>query len=534
MKLNISQKITLAFYTGAILLLAIASIASAASREDRAREQRAERFFSDVLSFEEVRPISESDSGSYRGVGLKKRVTFRALGRRFDVSLVHDPLPLEVEAKTKIRHEDGTVTAGFRDFRTVIYTGTLKSDPGAFVRLYERDGAWIGSIETDDETYMIRPRSWYDGSAPVGDAFVYKHSDTEEARRSWQCGGVRERESERESPNPGHQNQYVGISQGGDYVLNGDQKQVSVRTYIDQWYWIGMSENEAIIADQVNDTFLRIARTFSQETVGAGYGIGIYRAGTTILETMNTDDFPLTTNVAGEYLDEIVACKESENCSEIDQTSDIALVLTLRWFGGAAPGSYVQGIAEWNSVCKSYGAAFAWADGHSFTRAKIVAHELAHVNGAAHDNPTDPEENQACVGESPFNLMNPVASHEDVTLNLGGCSKKMMRYFFNRIPSSCRHGLRCGDANHDREKYTGFADEDNHPDWGPANVTATDALVANLIAVAEPGGVWAGESDYYDILADTAGTLGLVSATDALAILNQAVANIPAPTRCGP
>jgi hypothetical protein len=47
-------------------------------------------------------------------------------------------------------------------------------------RLHLRDGEWWGSIQTDEELYVVRPRSLYDGYASLGTVVVYRYSDADD------------------------------------------------------------------------------------------------------------------------------------------------------------------------------------------------------------------------------------------------------------------------------------------------------------------------------------------------------------------
>jgi len=136
----------------------------------------------------------------------------------------------------------------------------------------------------------------------------------------------------------------------------------------------------------------------------------------------------------------------------------------------------------------------------------VLAHEIAHIVGVwCHDGAASSEGNCDCTGTPGGYIMSPYVSAQDIDNGFSYCSESQIYDYTGR--QRCLLSATCGDFDQD-------------------GIRASDALKALLAAVAFS------PYDHYLFILDV-NRDGLLTASDALYILEVAVGLLPEPWACG-
>ncbi|XP_077493168.1 venom metalloproteinase antarease-like TfasMP_A [Amblyomma americanum] len=125
---------------------------------------------------------------------------------------------------------------------------------------------------------------------------------------------------------------------------------------------------------------------------------------------------------------------------------DVAFLLSSEDMFRVIDSTYIEkrvmGMTYIGGVCKEYKVAVAEDKPHTYEGVLTLAHELAHLLGADHDNASGEDANmtgypgsQSCPWEDGY-LMSYVGSGRNKH-RLSNCSKEQIRFVFKTLPRSC-------------------------------------------------------------------------------------------------
>lgn len=363
---------------------------------------------STVLQYEPVTPITTATSALSDQEATAQgslEISLYAYGRRFDLVLEPNHIFSDNAENMWINGHTQTTEAPTMTF----YKGTVKDEPGSWVRVSLRDGSLDGMIWTQKEIYFLEPGTrFFSGTdTPPYGTVIYRMSDT---TSTWDLGSCALETPSLAFKLEGHGQQYNAF---GDYseltshlqelAAAGTLKQLEIALVADYEYYQEHGENSATDMQNVLNQIDGIYRS--------ELGVTLHVAGTVVF-TSAADPFSNTTDPVA-LLQEFSNYRSST--SGVVRTAGLAHLFTNRDID-----SNVIGIAWLGTLCSSYYGTGLSQDFTSENKSLVLltAHEIGHNFNAPHDN----QGGSACAS-TPFGyIMNPWVS-TSLALQFSSCSK---------------------------------------------------------------------------------------------------------------
>lgn len=364
-----------------------------------------------VLQYEPVEPITAASSALSDQTATAEsalEISLYAYGRKFE--LVLEPNPIFSDNAENIWVASQSQTTEVPSIS--LYKGTVKGEPGSWVRVSLRDGSLDGMIWTQGEIYFLEPGTrFFSGmDAPPHGTVMYRMSDT---TSTWELGSCA-----LETPSvafnlEGHGRSHHASSDYSELTshlqevaASGNLKKLEIALVADYEYYQEHGVNSA--ADMQN-ILNQIDGIYQAELE-----VTLHVAGTVVF-TSAADPFSNTTDPVA-LLQEFSSYRSST--SGVAHTAGLAHLFTNREIN-----SNVIGIAWLGVLCSNYYGTGLSQDFTSENKSLVLltAHEIGHNFNAPHDN----QSGSACGSTSFGYIMNPWVS-TSLALQFSSCSKNQI------------------------------------------------------------------------------------------------------------
>jgi hypothetical protein len=366
---------------------------------------------STVLQYEPVEPITAASSALSDQTATAQgalEISLYAYGRKFELELEPNPIFANNAENIWVDSQSQATEAP----SISLYKGTVKGEPGSWVRVSLRDGSLDGMVWTQGEIYFLEPGTrFFSGTdAPPYGTVMYRMSDT---TSTWELGSCA-----LETPSvalnlEGHSHLHNPF---GDYreltshlqeiAASGTLKQLEIALVADYEYY---QEHGANSAADMQNILNQIDGIYQAEL-----GVTLHVAGTVVFTT-SSDPFSSTTDPSA-LLQEFSNYRSST--SGVAHTAGLAHLFTNRDIA-----SNVIGIAWLGVLCNNYYGTGLSQDFTSENKSLVLltAHEIGHNFNAPHDN----QSGSACGSTSFGYIMNPWVS-TSLALQFSSCSKNQI------------------------------------------------------------------------------------------------------------